>query len=363
MKRTAIIIMIMLLAVMSGTAILSCRETAKADTNDVSYTFESTPINYLGLTTYNVNSTAQYYAFFMASFNFRYYTSNGEGKTVFSQSTTTRIIGNSSFDGYSRFTDSNPISNYGLKYVNFTNMTKSDNVEAYPINGVGFFEFGTFVQSGNWRLDMPVMVIEQIDYIDEIDYIEIGTTGGGYKDDLTPSNQAITIPIYPDFYYTGFANNSQNFFYIEYYYNYNHPILGMIKQGIIFNIPCPNDWTYIPRTYTINQNATEWQDGYDIGYGDGYNDGNSAGWTDGYAEGEEYGEQVGEARGIGIGYQQGIEDANQYTFSSLITAAIDIPIRTFQAFFNYDVLGFNLSYFIQSLFTVIVVITVIGAVL
>lgn len=49
------------------------------------------------------------------------------------------------------------------------------------------------------------------------------------------------------------------------------------------------------------------------------------------------------------GYEQGLNENNQYTFSNLISAVIDVPIQSFQSLLNFEILGVNLLAFAESL--------------
>lgn len=49
------------------------------------------------------------------------------------------------------------------------------------------------------------------------------------------------------------------------------------------------------------------------------------------------------------GYEQGLNESNQYTFSNLISAVIDVPIQSFQSLLNFEILGVNLLAFAESL--------------
>lgn len=83
---------------------------------------------------------------------------------------------------------------------------------------------------------------------------------------------------------------------------------------------------------------------YDVGYGDGY----TIGKNDGYADGL----KIGNTEGYNEGYTEGVTAAGNYTFFSLISAVIDVPIKAFSGLLNFEVLGVNMKGLLLSLLTV-----------
>lgn len=63
--------------------------------------------------------------------------------------------------------------------------------------------------------------------------------------------------------------------------------------------------------------------------------------------------------GYNEGLQQGLADASDYSFFSLLSAVIDVPIQAFTSLFNFDLLGINLANFFYAIFTVCVILAVI----
>lgn len=63
--------------------------------------------------------------------------------------------------------------------------------------------------------------------------------------------------------------------------------------------------------------------------------------------------------GFGQGRQDGIVEANDYSFTSLISSVIDVPVKTFLGLFTFDFLGVNLADFLLGLLTFCVIIFVI----
>lgn len=147
------------------------------------------------------------------------------------------------------------------------------------------------------------------------------------------------------------------------------------------------------QTYYLNPNyessgsgssdPNAYQNGYDNGYSRGYiegesssqdsffdrgyNEGYDSGKADGYLEGEQAGISQGNTsgylRGKNDGYREGKEaalnDSDKYSFTSLITSVIDVPINSFRSMFNFEVLGVDLSGFFLGLLTCCIVITIV----
>lgn len=118
---------------------------------------------------------------------------------------------------------------------------------------------------------------------------------------------------------------------------------------------------------------------YDSGYNAGYNAGQSAGYDSGYNAGQSAGIEQGKtdafktvntsSASYQAGYSKGVNSAGNYTFLSLISAVIDAPIRAFFGYtengvthpglFSLNILGFDMSALILSMFTACVIIMII----
>ena len=115
--------------------------------------------------------------------------------------------------------------------------------------------------------------------------------------------------------------------------------------------------------------------GYNAGYSNGMIDGHQPGYDQGYIVGKEDGEKVGFNNGIAfgkeqgliegeaIGYNKGAKAAGNYTFLSLISAVVDVPIQAFSSLFSFDILGINIKNFLLGLFTLAVVLCVVKLIL
>ena len=143
--------------------------------------------------------------------------------------------------------------------------------------------------------------------------------------------------------------------------------------------------------YTSNSLNGSYREGYDsgfdsglsTGYVNGYSAGETAGYSNGYSDGKNFGynsgleegKQLGSATGYQQGYAAGSSDgydigfasgtasANDYTFLGLIGAVIDAPIQALTGLLNFDILGFKMSAFVLSLFTVCVVLKLVSVLL
>lgn len=127
-------------------------------------------------------------------------------------------------------------------------------------------------------------------------------------------------------------------------------------------------------------------EGYRYGYDDGYVTGNEEGllqgYNNGYADGNQVGYDDGYRVGRAEGFSDGVEQAGDYTFFSLITSVFDAPLRVILGqwvdvngdgvvdelrggFLNFyvPVLDIDLAPLIISLFTVCIIIIVIRFVL
>lgn len=89
----------------------------------------------------------------------------------------------------------------------------------------------------------------------------------------------------------------------------------------------------------------QFQDAFDLGYQDAYNALYNSRYNDGYS----------------AGFNAGVD--NQYSFFSLISAVVDVPLNAGLNLLNFNFLGFNMREFFLSLFTVALIITVLRFVL
>lgn len=112
------------------------------------------------------------------------------------------------------------------------------------------------------------------------------------------------------------------------------------------NLPFKQDIVYFENLgYSVGYNQ-----GYDLGYREGLTTNSSESYEKGYADGYQVGEN--------IGYENGVnKQENQFT--NLITAVIDVPIKTFLSLFDINIFGYDLKAFVISLFSIALIIAIV----
>lgn len=128
---------------------------------------------------------------------------------------------------------------------------------------------------------------------------------------------------------------------------------------LIFSFSVPSDFIYSSRTYyLISPNSFTDNQYYNEGYRQGLSEGLSSGKNEGFSSGY----QVGKNDGYNLGYNTALEN-DKYTFTNLISAVIDVPVKAFTSLFNFEILGVNLSGFFLGLLTCCIVIGIIRLIL
>lgn len=59
------------------------------------------------------------------------------------------------------------------------------------------------------------------------------------------------------------------------------------------------------------------------------------------------------------GYSAGVDDAGSYTFNGLLGAVFDVPVNAFRQFFNFEILGVNLTALFSAVFVILFVVTIV----
>lgn len=145
---------------------------------------------------------------------------------------------------------------------------------------------------------------------------------------------------FPIFYLT---NNNNNFPILATSYSNNLTFVESLTSilPIVYNTR-----TYFLSALTENDiNQSSYDLGVSAGYIDGFKNGVNSVDTQSYIE-----------QGKIIGYNQGVESVQKYTFFSLISAAVDAPVKAFTGLFDYEILGTNVKTFILSLLTLAIVL-------
>lgn len=78
-----------------------------------------------------------------------------------------------------------------------------------------------------------------------------------------------------------------------------------------------------------------------------FTDPNSASYTAGFNKGKN------------VGYNQGVSDAGNYTFFSLISSVVDVPVQALVGLLDFNLFGIDMSALYLSLFTLCIIITVV----
>lgn len=110
-----------------------------------------------------------------------------------------------------------------------------------------------------------------------------------------------------------------------------------------------------------------YSEGYEAGYAegdsDGFDDGQSMGYAQGYDDGYSEGDIAGYNRGYNLGHADGVATANDYSFFSLMSSVVDVPINAILSLFNFELFGFNLQPLLTTLLTLCVALAVIKLIL
>lgn len=126
------------------------------------------------------------------------------------------------------------------------------------------------------------------------------------------------------------------------FYNYSD-FVSFVKDGVFFD-------------YFLAEGLDE-DIAYNIGYKDGYKYAN--GTINTSSDSYIYGYETGQLKGYSDGYAQGTADSGQYTFFSLISSVIDVPIKAIKGLLDFNLFGVDMSSLYLSLFTLCIVIMVI----
>lgn len=129
-----------------------------------------------------------------------------------------------------------------------------------------------------------------------------------------------------------------------------------ITELIFYYDITPSDFSYWDyRMYDNNAYAIV---GFNAGYDVGYKKGQASLSTD-LIKQYDAGFNAGQKDGYITGYSAGVNATNVYTFDSLLSAVVDVPLRYFRSLFNFEILGINLSNFFLSLLTILIVLAVV----
>lgn len=111
----------------------------------------------------------------------------------------------------------------------------------------------------------------------------------------------------------------------------------------------------------IDNMTSSFQIGYNTGYDKGNSNGYNTGYQSGYDKGYNDGKAYGHNEGFNEGYEQGAGGNN--TLVGMIYAIVDVPFKVLKDSMNFNFLGINVSDFIFSALTMIIVIKIFKFVL
>ena len=115
-------------------------------------------------------------------------------------------------------------------------------------------------------------------------------------------------------------------------------------------------------TFRLQDTGADYAYGYDTGKQNGYNEcleDMSLLLNEQYQKGYD----TAYALAKRIGFNQGVLSSNKNTFASLITSAVDVPIKAFTSLFNFEILGVNLANFFFALLTCCLVLAIVKLIL
>lgn len=147
--------------------------------------------------------------------------------------------------------------------------------------------------------------------------------------------------------YNGVNVDFNNLTILDYTYNNYASYYRFVFPSFSFNNATTVSEYVFNRTSVDNY---EYQLGYDLGYREGLNVNTEGSYNKGYNDGFVVGENVGYENGLN-------KQENQFT--NLITAVIDVPIKTFLSLFDINIFGYDLKAFVISLFSIALVISIV----
>lgn len=149
-------------------------------------------------------------------------------------------------------------------------------------------------------------------------------------------------------------DNSYNILNLVYYDTNDHVLtLRFYTRNTFYNRPVAN--LFEKWYYTSVLGSADYNTGYNEGYFDGFN----APHPDVYQSGYNAGDTAGYYRGK----NDGIAQANDYSFLGLMSAVVDAPVKAFTGLLNFNILGFNMLSFFTGLLTLALILWLVSKVL
>lgn len=108
--------------------------------------------------------------------------------------------------------------------------------------------------------------------------------------------------------------------------------------------------------------ANAYTEGFNVGYDLGVEDTSKdvqSGYDNGYNAGYDVGYNVGYKDGDIIGYQRGLNVAENGTFVNAVSTVLGAPVTVVQEFLDFNILGYNMLAFVMGLITLLILVKVI----
>lgn len=159
---------------------------------------------------------------------------------------------------------------------------------------------------------------------------------------------------------TGFVQ-VLTFSFIDTYHNI---IFSSLKLNLIYNITAT--YASYPSLGTVNSSGASnlgsvsfynWNCTALSASESSFNQGFNAGYSSGFTSANNTVTET--SASYSAGYYAGSNAAGNYTFFSLLSAVVDVPVKTFVSLFNFEILGFNMLSFVSSLLAVCTVLAVV----
>lgn len=152
-------------------------------------------------------------------------------------------------------------------------------------------------------------------------------------------------------YKVWFTSALYDYFYVDFWFNFEFTMPDFSPiSSVGFNTPFDTVYHYFtsPGSF-FGTIYLHFNTDFDAQYEQGFNDGKESANNTVTPSSASY----------SAGYTQGLNDAGNYTFFSLISSVIDVPVQAFLNLFDFDILGVNLRGFFASLLAVCLVIIVV----
>lgn len=113
--------------------------------------------------------------------------------------------------------------------------------------------------------------------------------------------------------------------------------------------------SYLPtvQSSTFKPSSGTYNEGYNVGYGKGYTEGINTESSRVNTTSASY------LAGKNKGYFEGVNDSGQYSFFSLISSVVDVPIKALVGLLDFNLFGIDMSSLYLSLFTLCIIIAIV----